>query len=330
MIRKGMWRILITALVVLVPVKTAADILIEDGTMWKECLPWVLIGVCLLLFLACRLDKRAIMRFRPRPCPIAGAMALVSAAGILAASLYELFRLVRGESDVTTLSLAGNQPLLAALCAIAGLLAAIVMAVWGVSLFRSGALFQQYPITAMILPIWACLELILLFVTYTAQSEVSRNFYSIFPFALGLLFLFSQSSFFSDAGGGVARRKLYQYGAPFVLMGIASSVPGLVRLALGYDSGSSLSAPMLAVLLALSLYALACMVMLRRDTNLLLRPGKGKRAPAYNQPSLSMTLELERVLADWKGSQKEKEEPEQSGAEESEESLLEEDLLPNR
>lgn len=301
MIRKGMWKILVAALVVLVPWKTAAELFFKEKSgLWGAVLPWVFVAMCLVLFLVCRLDKRAVMQFRPRAYPVAGAAALLSAVGILATSLYSMLRLVRQESDATAVSLAGDQPLLEALCAIVGLMAALTMAAWGVSLFRSGALFRDYPIVALILPIWACLELAQLFVIYTAQSEISKNFYSIFPFTLALLFLFAQSSFFSDAGGGVARRKLYQYGAPFVLMGMGSSIPALIQVAMGRDSGSSLSLPMLVLLLVLSLYALASMAVIRRDTNLLLRPGRGTSPVRNRDPGLSVTMELDRVLADWK------------------------------
>lgn len=301
MIRKGMWKILVAALVVLVPWKTAAELFFKEKSgLWGVVLPWVFVAMCLVLFLVCRLDKRAVMQFRPRAYPVAGAAALLSAVGILATSLYSMLRLVRQESDATAVSLAGDQPLLEALCAIVGLMAALTMAAWGVSLFRSGALFRDYPIVALVLPIWACLELAQLFVIYTAQSEISKNFYSIFPFTLALLFLFAQSSFFSDAGGGVARRKLYQYGAPFVLMGMGSSIPALIQVAMGRDSGSSLSLPMLVLLLVLSLYALASMAVIRRDTNLLLRPGRGASPVRNRDPGLSVTMELDRVLADWK------------------------------
>ncbi len=307
MIRKGMWKMLVAALVVLIPWKTAAELFFEEKSgLWDAVLPWVFVGVCLVLFFVCRLDKRTVMRFRPRPCPVAGAAALLSSVAILWSSLYSLLRLVRQESDATAVSLAGDQPLLGSLCSIVGFMAALVMAAWGVSLFRSGALFRDYPIVALAPPIWACLELAFLFVTYTAQSEISKNFYSIFPFALALLFLFAQSSFFSDAGGGTARRKLYQYGSPFVLMGMGSSIPSLIQLAMGRDSGSSLSIPMLITLLALSLYALASMAAIRRDTNLLLRPGRGTSPVRNREPGLSMTMELERVLADWKQSNEEK------------------------
>lgn len=301
MIRKGMWRILAVMLVILVPLKTAAELFWQEyNAIWENVLPWVFVGACLLLFLVCRLDKRVIMRFRPRSYPAAGVTALLAAVGILISSLYTLVRFVRRESDATAVSMAGDQPLLIALCAICGILAAIVMAAWGVSLFRTGALFREHPIAALIPPIWACLELAVLFVTYTAQSKMSINFYSIFPFVLVLLFLFAQSSFFSDAGGGVARRKFYQYGAPLVLMGLGSSVPALIRLALGLDTGSSLSAPLLVTLLTLSLYALFSMIAVRRDTNLLLRPGKDKAPLSHGDSGFSMTLELDRVLSDWK------------------------------
>lgn len=302
MIRKGMWRMLAVFLLVLIPARTVILLLPEgeSGSFLGAVLPWCYLIGAVALFLSCRLDHRAVMRFRPRPCPAAGLAAVLSGVTVLVASLYDLIRLVRNESDATAVSLAGDQPLLSALCAVAGLLAAVVFLAWGVSLLRTGLLFREYPLVALMPPIWACLELTVLFITYTAQSEMTKNFYSIFPFALALLFLFGQSSFFSDAGGGTARRKLYQYGAPFVLVGLGSSVPSLICLALGKESGSSLPAPMLMVLLFLSLYAAASMAALRRDTNLLLRSGRGTSPIRRTDPSLSVTLELDRVVADWK------------------------------
>lgn len=302
MIRKGMWRMLAVFLLVLIPARTVVLFLPEGetGSLWGAILPWCYLVGAVALFLSCRLDHRAVMRFRPRPCPAAGLASILSGVTVLVASLYALIRMVRKESDATAVSLAGDQPLLSSLCAVAGLLAAVVFLAWGVSLLRTGVLFREYPVVALMPPIWACLELTVLFITYTAQSEITKNFYSILPFALGLLFLFGQSSFFSDAGGGAARRKLYQYGAPFVLVGLGSSVPSLICLALGRESGSSLPAPMLIALLFLSLYAAAAMAALRRDTNLLLRSGRGTSPIRRTDPSLSVTLELDRVVADWK------------------------------
>lgn len=268
MVRKGIWWILGIALVILLPARVLQMSLLleEDQGLYRDSGQWgmILIGVSLLvavvLFIIGRQGHWDTSAYRPKPVPFGGAMGILSGIAIAGQSLYAVVQTIQDENA----SAVGSQPLLVTLSSLVGIFAGISLMAWGTSLLKSGTLLQDYPLTGLVPPIWGCLHLAVLFTVYTAESDVQQNYYAILPFCLAPLFLLAQSSYFSGTGGVKARKKLYQFGAPLVLIGLTSSVPPLICMAFGLPQDSSLSLPLLLVLLMVSLYAATVMSGLRR------------------------------------------------------------------
>lgn len=303
MIRKGIWWVLGAALVLLLPGRWALDALLleedtglyRDNGQWSFILLGAFVAVGLALLLLCRLDKKAPVLWSPRSLPVSGVLAILAGAMVLYSSVLSVVQLSRGELDTSSASLAGEQPLLTALTSVLGLLAALSIMVWGGSLLNRGTLFQDHPIAGLFPPVWGCLELAAMFVNSAAEASVQENFYSVLPFGLCVLFLFGQSSYFSSVGGLVSRRRMYQYGAPFVLLGLGGSLPPLVCLAMGIPAAETDSLPFLGMLLLFSLYALSVLWSLRREES------RSRLHPVSVR--LSSTADLDRVVMEWRQKQ---------------------------
>lgn len=273
MIRKGMWWILGISLVILVTGRVLQmSLLLEgeeglyrDGGQWGLILIGISLFAAIILFIFCRSGHWDASIYRPQAKPAGGIFGIIAGVAVAGESLYTVLELIQNES--TTSSAIESQPLMVTLSSMVGLFAGLSLIAWGVSLWKSGTLLQDYPLIGLVAPIWGCLHLAVLFTIYTAESDVQQNYYTILPFCLAPLFLLAQSSYFSGTGGIKARKKLFQFGAPFVLLGFTSSVPPLICMIAGLPQDSSLSLPLLLVLLTLSLYATAVMRGVRRGDN---------------------------------------------------------------
>ena len=88
---------------------------------------------------------------------------------------------------------------------------------------------------------------------------------------------------------------MYQYGAPFVLLGLGGSLPPLVCLAMGIPAAETDSLPFLGMLLLFSLYALSVLWSLRREES------RSRLHPVSVR--LSSTADLDRVVMEWRQKQ---------------------------
>ncbi len=233
--------------------------LYESDNLWGLLLIGGILAVGILLFLLCRLDRSQEGEFSSSSAPVPAVFGMLAGAAVLIDAVSGLFDLTGG-----TASVMGEQPLLSAVASLAGIFAGLFLIVWSASLWGSGMLLEQYPLTGLILPVWGFLYLAMLFTRYTAEFTLESNCYLILPFSLLVLFLYAQSSFFSLAGGGEARRKMVQYGLPGAVFGIASSLPELICRILGLPFENALPVPLSLTMLTLSLYALTVLWHFRR------------------------------------------------------------------
>lgn len=277
MYRNGIWWLLAAAVVVLMPARMIqASASSQLDHQWQLFLILLLTLAAAALFLLCRLRRRPNEPYRAHPAPGAGILSLLSGGSILAESLLLLVQVALGELDWNGgLVPVGNQVLFAALSGISGIFGGITLMVWGGSLLRTGRLFLEYPIAALFPAGWGILNLLCLFMSYTLRPGFSRNFLVLVPFSLAVLFLYAQAGYFSGVHGALGRRKIFQYGMPFILFGLVSSVPDLLLLATGGEPQTGLPVSTLLVLLFLSLYALWMLLSMRREASFLRRDRNG-------------------------------------------------------
>lgn len=277
MYRNGIWWLLAAAVVVLIPARMIqASASSQLDHQWQLFLILLLTLAAAALFLLCRLRRRPNEPYRAHPAPGAGILSLLSGGSILAESLLLLVQVALGDSGWNGgLVPVGNQVLFAALSGISGIFGGITLMVWGGSLLRTGRLFLEYPIAALFPAGWGILNLLCLFMSYTLRPGFSRNFLVLVPFSLAVLFLYAQAGYFSGVHGALGRRKILQYGMPFILFGLVSSIPDLLLLATGGEPQTGLPVSTLLVLLFLSLYALWMLLSMRREASFLRRDRNG-------------------------------------------------------
>lgn len=277
MARNGIWWLLAAAVVILIPgrmIQASASSQLDHE--WQLLLIVLLTLAAAVLFLLCRLKRRPNEPYRAHPAPGAGILALLSGCSILVESLLLLVQVALGDLGWNGgLIPVGNQVLFATLSGLSGIFGGITMMTWGGSLLRTGQLFLEHPIAALFPTVWGVLNLLCLFMSYTLRPGFSRNFLVLVPFSLAVLFLYAQAGYFSGVHGALGRRKIFQYGMPFMLFGFVSSVPDLLLLATGGEPQTGLPVSTLLVLLFLSLYALSMLLSMRREASFLLRGRNG-------------------------------------------------------
>lgn len=277
MARNRTWWLLAAAVVILIPgrmIQASASSQLDHE--WQLFLILLLTLAAAVLFLLCRLRRRPNEPYRAHPAPGAGIFSLLSGCSILAESVLLLAQIALGELDWNGgLIPVGNQVLFAALSGLSGIFGGITLMVWGGSLLRTGRLFLEHPIAALFPAVWGVLNLLCLFMSYTLRPGFGRNFLVLVPFSLAVLFLYAQAGYFSGVHGPLGRRKIFQYGMPFILFGLVSSVPDLLLLATGGEPQTGLPVSTLLVLLFLSLYALWMLLSMRREAAFLLRGRNG-------------------------------------------------------
>jgi len=97
--------------------------------------------------------------------------------------------------------------------------------------------FSNYPLLALILPIWGCTSLVALFITYVAVVNVSENIYDTFAVIFLLLFLFAQAKMLAGVENEKSSRMIYVFGIPATLLSLVTGISGVAE----FFSGSVLA-----------------------------------------------------------------------------------------
>lgn len=107
--------------------------------------------------------------------------------------------------------------------------------------FSSGeTVLRHHPLAALLVPVWGCLCLVSLFVTYGATVNRFESVYHTCTVALMLLFLFSQSKLLAGVEEKDGSRVVFGYGFAAVIFALTDAVPNIATLfAGGGASGSS-------------------------------------------------------------------------------------------
>lgn len=139
---------------------------------------------------------------------------------------------VAGQAVVSLADAGGPSPLnvvlaLFGVCAAASFLTAAYD-------FASGStVLRQHPLVALLVPLWGCLRLVSLFVSYAAVVDRFENVYHTFTVVLLLLFLFSQAKLLTGVDEDRGGRMIFLYGFPAIVAALTDSLPNLALLFAG-------------------------------------------------------------------------------------------------
>lgn len=221
---KRAWAVLLVTLVVVLPARLYAvfnfvdlktGFYTDDGKLAGIVAGVTALGVIFVMVFG----RRSLPKYQHAP--------LRSVPTAVFAALSGVF--IAGESLV---NLAGPDGLtvMNGLLALFGVCAAVSFLVAAYDFAAGETVLRQHPMVALLEPLWGCLCLISLFVSYSSKVNSFENIYHTFTVALLVLFLFSQTKLLSgiDEEGGM--KVVFSYGFAAAIAALTDAIPNLALL----------------------------------------------------------------------------------------------------
>lgn len=177
---------------------------------------------------------------------------LRSVSAALLAALSGVF--VAGES-IVGLADAGGPTLLNGILAVLGVCAAVSLMAAAYDFASGSSVLRQRPLVALFVPIWGCLRLVSLFVSYAAVVDRFEDIYHTFTVVLLLLFLFSQTKFLTGVDAERGGKMMFLYGFPAIVAALTDALPNIALLFAGRKTLGTFPTGLFLVNAVLGVYA---------------------------------------------------------------------------
>lgn len=257
MLKKSAWIVLAAALLTVLPVrlyqlfflgKGAAAASVTAATVVSAVLAAGTAAVLVLSFLV-RKEQPA---YRPLHSLPAAVLSVLSGLGLVMSSLVSM------ASD-------GSQnQFMYMILSLFGILAGAVLIFTGYGFATGQNVFARHPLAALLPPLWGCVCLFTLFITYVGIVNVAENVYNTLAVAFLLLFLFTQAKLFAGVESEKAVGKIRLLALPAVLFLFATGIPGSVAALAGIQQAGSFPAGLYFVNVVMACNILAFLAAMRR------------------------------------------------------------------
>lgn len=186
----------------------------------------------------------------------------LSGAALLIYSVRQLTLVAAGrdsfyDDGIQQLPVWVQHPGLYGALALLGALAAInfLVLTWGLAVGRNP--YAALPVGALIVPLWSCLDLTVMFVRYTEVVNTIESLYSMFMVIFLLLCLFAQSRFWADVDDLRSRRLMLSAGMCYGLLAMTVTVPNILMYIMGRGEFCSMSMESSVLYLVIALFLLS-------------------------------------------------------------------------
>lgn len=281
---KKLWIVFAVACVLAIPVRLyqltnfvdSKTGFFTDGDVTAGVVSAALILGCAGILLLVRREKQVTFTFGDLsgfPAVIFGGL---SGAALMIFSLRQLMLVAGGRDNwyddpTQQLPIWVQHPGLYGALALLGALAAINILVltWGLAVGRNP--YTALPVASLIVPLWSCLDLTVMFVRYTEVVNTIESLYSMFMVIFLLLCLFAQSRFLAGVDDLRSRRLMISSGMCYSLLALTVTVPNLLMYALGKGEFCSMSMESSVLYLVIALFLLSLGVKISAMGNALAR-----------------------------------------------------------
>lgn len=146
-----------------------------------------------------------------------------------------------------------------------GIFAGAVILVTAYDLATGFRTVGGHPLVALVPPLWECLLIVVLFITYSAVVNLVEDVYHTFTVVFLLLFLFAQAKLLTGIESAKSGKTVYAAGLPAALLALATGLPSCVQY---FSTGETAGAVPVGLHLAnilLAVYILAFLFALQRE-----------------------------------------------------------------
>ncbi len=159
---------------------------------------------------------------------------------------------------------------------VAGIFAGAVLVATAYDLATGGRVIGGHPLLALVPPVWGCLFLVLLFITYSAVVNQVENVYHTCTVVFLLLFLFTQAKLFTGIESAKSGKMIVVVGLPAALLALSTGVPSCVQF---FSEGRTPGAVPIGLHLANIVLAFYIVAFLRALERSPLRPAETRPRP---------------------------------------------------
>lgn len=256
---KRVWGVFLGSLVLLLPVRLCQQIfLVDRSTGFYTDKGVTSIGITTVLAVAVLLILLMTSRAKDHPT---GEAPFIRSGGAAVMAMFCGFMFL-GEGIYSLLAQpAIENTAINAVLSVVGMLAGSTVLLTAYDLATGMNHLDQSPFLGLFPPLWGCVCLVGMFITYTAVVNAVENFYDTCTVIFLLLFLFSFSKYMAGLEGC---RKLFIYGFPGVLLALLTGLPSFVLTLMGADLSSAFPVSLHLLNLVIALYVLSLLVCVYR------------------------------------------------------------------
>ena len=165
-----------------------------------------------------------------------------------------------------------------------GILAGAVILVAAYDLATGFRTIGKHPLLALIPPLWECLLIVVLFITYSAVVNLVEDVYHTFTVVFLLLFLFTQAKLLTGIESGKSGKMIFAAGLPAALLAIATGVPSCVQYFTAGETAGAVPVGLHLANILLAVYILAFLSALQHEPLPAAAEGAGNREPESPAP----------------------------------------------
>ncbi len=145
-----------------------------------------------------------------------------------------------------------------------GMLAGVVFMITAYDFATQQNHFDRHPLFSLIPPIWGCICLVALFISYVSVVNVTDNLLNTFTVIFLLLFLFAQAKLLAGVDTEKSSRMVYVFGMPAVAFSVLTGAADTTADFAGKVSGGTFPTGLHLVTLVMAAYIVCFLAALRR------------------------------------------------------------------
>lgn len=261
MSKKSAWIILAAMLVVTLPARLSQILFYMDrktgfysdgGVLTAVVSAGLAVGAIAVAVL-CYTDRGRPKSYQPIRSIPAAVLGILAGLGLV---IESVFGLMDGSS--------GQIHFMYMILSVFGILTGIVFMLTAYDFSVGENRFGKYPILALVPPVWGCVSLVALFITYVAVANVSENIYNTFTVIFILLFLFAQAKLLAGVENQRSSRLIYVFGMPAILLSLVTGISGAVSYFIGANPVGYFPVGLHFVNVLLALYIFAFLLAVRK------------------------------------------------------------------
>lgn len=235
MITKRVWRIFWISLLIALPVRLYQTLFLleadtgfyTDGNLSTGIVFITLMAACVLLYVDTARGAAPVPRLPIRSLPAAVA-SMFTGFLFCGQSLFSLLGTPSVENELTNRILAA-----------AGILAGLTLLVQAYGHAVGRNFWSEHPLPALLPPVWGCVCLVALFITYSGSVNIAENVYDTFSVVFLLLFFFAYAKLHAGMEPERSARNAVRFGLMAVSFAAVTVLPELILKMMGVSPVTS-------------------------------------------------------------------------------------------